>query len=77
MISVLPLTQKSYVAAQKATIIRTVALAAVAFTAIAVAAASLTDFTGDMLSALLLVLTGAATMAAMFAPRSQARHGHG
>jgi hypothetical protein len=76
MISVTPLNRNVELAAKRATIIRTAAFSVAGLTAIVVAASRLANFTGDLLSSLVLVLTAVVTLMAMAAPR-EARHGHG
>ena len=76
MISVTPFVPSTYIAAQRAKIIRTAVIAAVAMSIFALAISRLANLTGDMLSASVLACTGLATFVAVLSPKSGAR-GHG
>ena len=76
MISVTPLVHSTEIAAQRAKIIRTAVIAAVALVALALAISKLANVTGDMLSASVVTSAGLATMLAILSPKSGA-HRHG
>ena len=76
MISVTPIVHSTEIAAQRAKIIRTAVIAAVALAVLALAISKLANVTGDMLSATVVTSAGLATVLAILSPKSGA-HRHG